>query len=902
MAGAGGGGASARGWDELLQRSRQLVDGIAADTYFPPVQVPLTATAAWHATAAAAAAAAAQQQSIPTHTSARAVVLRRSIHQRSLDQLENLSRQLKAKTTRLDSARETMAATRLLAREGIDADQLTHDLHSFELKTTFEDVFPVEATSVDEYLQQIHEMAILSAIEEAQKDNLRNFDAFMQRAAEEDRQQTRRQFVQSLSRLPTLVTDKAAAATQVSGQRQLPPVPKTGLLAQTAQSPESVQEQKAAAYAEIVHAYNDAREHNQPFDLAGVLKEAHDKYTKDVAGTRVITMSKIWQLVQSMLADKPPSDVVACRAALIGGARHHLEQGHAQYLFTVIQGHATQAALGGSTSNLQRVRAFLRGLLDFDAGPHPRQPPLDTTWHQIYLCLRSGYHEEARQVAESSRISRATFASALEEWLDTGGHVSARTASAMAEECERIARSGGGGGERQGGGTWRPFYDKKKMLLHLLLGGAKLLPERLSHDIPTLFATIEDFLWFKLAVLDDTAPAPSSSFPGAASTVGPCSLGALQVYLRKFDASYYVKGGKDPLLYPYVLILSQQLQFAISHLAQLESENLPGGSPGEAAHIGLAMAEWGALQEGVTRAEAVLGLDAAAYVASLVRQQGAAYARRGNLRAALDYYLAAASAMGKGGGVDAPQRQQAALEQLLVELLRVPGGAALLLGPPGSGSLSRHVTDPAARRQLTLQAATEGRDAGQLDEARELFRKAGDFARALEVANCQLSEAIAAEKDAQANSALEAGVEILDAHDYTGSRSTQDREALAVQQAAFRQLQVILDFQQLYRSGKYLDAVRQLTRLPFLPLEGRTLEKSLECLRSLTRPAEDRVPDLFSNALSCLDTLASSSTPLDPSIASLRSKIIQAVANSLQRNWPQDLYERVARMHGMSAR
>eukprot|EP00850_Spirogloea_muscicola_P002051 SM000007S21011 [mRNA] locus=s7:1300360:1300623:- [translate_table: standard] len=57
MAGAGGGGASARGWDELLQRSRQLVDGIAADTYFPPVQVPLLATAAWHATAAAAAAA-----------------------------------------------------------------------------------------------------------------------------------------------------------------------------------------------------------------------------------------------------------------------------------------------------------------------------------------------------------------------------------------------------------------------------------------------------------------------------------------------------------------------------------------------------------------------------------------------------------------------------------------------------------------------------------------------------------------------------------------------------------------------------------------------------------------------------------------------------------------------------
>ena len=59
---------------------------------------------------------------------------------------------------------------RLLAREGINAEQLTRDLKSFELKTTFEDVFPAEATSVEEYLQQVHEMEMVSAIQEAQKD------------------------------------------------------------------------------------------------------------------------------------------------------------------------------------------------------------------------------------------------------------------------------------------------------------------------------------------------------------------------------------------------------------------------------------------------------------------------------------------------------------------------------------------------------------------------------------------------------------------------------------------------------------------------------------------------------------------------------------------------------------
>ncbi|KAF5936946.1 hypothetical protein HYC85_024452 [Camellia sinensis] len=42
----------------------------------------------------------------------------------------------------------------LLVREGINASQLARDLKSFELKMTFEDVFPAKATIMEEYLQQ----------------------------------------------------------------------------------------------------------------------------------------------------------------------------------------------------------------------------------------------------------------------------------------------------------------------------------------------------------------------------------------------------------------------------------------------------------------------------------------------------------------------------------------------------------------------------------------------------------------------------------------------------------------------------------------------------------------------------------------------------------------------------
>ncbi|XP_020224224.1 uncharacterized protein LOC109806261 [Cajanus cajan] len=99
-------------WTDLLHSSTKLLEQAAPSAQFPPLQ-------------------------------------------RNLDQLEALSKKLKSKTVRTEARWQSIAATRLLAREGINAEQLARDLKSFELKTAFEDVFPVEATSVEEYLQQV---------------------------------------------------------------------------------------------------------------------------------------------------------------------------------------------------------------------------------------------------------------------------------------------------------------------------------------------------------------------------------------------------------------------------------------------------------------------------------------------------------------------------------------------------------------------------------------------------------------------------------------------------------------------------------------------------------------------------------------------------------------------------
>ncbi|KAK1316648.1 Uncharacterized protein QJS10_CPA05g00695 [Acorus calamus] len=127
----------------------------------------------------------------------------------------------------IELPQQWVSAKRLLAREGINAEQLARDLKSFDCDglmaredsnhdmeacseyyelpsllgrhrksfgtkhdTTYEDVFPAEATSVEEYLQQsfdctqVHEMAMVSAVQEAQKGNLRSFDDFMMHVLE----------------------------------------------------------------------------------------------------------------------------------------------------------------------------------------------------------------------------------------------------------------------------------------------------------------------------------------------------------------------------------------------------------------------------------------------------------------------------------------------------------------------------------------------------------------------------------------------------------------------------------------------------------------------------------------------------------------------------------------------
>nr|XP_011467609.1 PREDICTED: nuclear pore complex protein NUP93A-like isoform X2 [Fragaria vesca subsp. vesca] len=369
-----------------------------------------------------------------------------------------------------------------------------------------------------------------------------------------------------------------------------------------------------------------------------------------------------------------------------------------------------QAALGGEVVNMQQIRAFLRvhlkdyGLLDFDASDVSNPPPVDTTWQQIYFCLRSGYNDEARTVAASSNASQE-FAPPLNEWITSGGRVSPETSARASYELDMMLRTydveGGAG------------YEKEKMLVYALVSGSRSLFHRLREDYSPLFDTDEHYHWFMLASIRDIPV-------GAASTVTHAGLETLTLS----DLQVYVNTSgpdeADRLMYPYLLLLSIQLIPAITYM--FEEYDI------DAAHVSIALADHGVLSEVAGAAQGIGMMDAYGKASHITKQYGSTRFLPHDISMALEYYAQAAAVLGGGrlawpiGGNVGQQRQRnARLKHVLSELLMTDGGIRLLFGFRGKeGELARFFPDVNERIQFLHEAARQCQEFGLPGKCREI--------------------------------------------------------------------------------------------------------------------------------------------------------------------------------------
>ncbi|CAI8587663.1 unnamed protein product [Vicia faba] len=72
------------------------------------------------------------------------------------------------------------------------------------------------------------------------------------------------------------------------------------------------------------------------------------------------------------------------------------------------------------------------------------------------------------------------------------------------------------------------------------------------------------------------------------------------------------------------------------------------------------------------------------------------------------------------------------------------------------------------------------------------------------------------------------------------------------------QLESILSIHKLSRLGNHIDALREVTKLPFSPLDPREPDTSVEVFENLSPHVQACIPDLLKVALTCLDNVADS--------------------------------------------
>ena len=914
--------------------------------------------------------------------------------QRDLHGLLAQAQAARARTSRVRSAAEGVAAARLLAGAGFDAARLDAEVASLELQPTLEDVFPggggagwagaggdgggiaaaaaqaaavaagggggaLGGYGVEGYLQQVQDMAVLAAIQEAQQDAISSFERHMDTALA-------REWAADKGRLLTVGGPGGAAAPGgggggPNGRASAVSFLGAGAFRGAAGSPAgraggggggggaaaaaaggaafaggAQLQPREQAYLSAMRKLNAAAAKGAPVDAVAELGAAAASTSASDGGGAAATgggVAATWSLLRDILSVahakglKPGScSPAAFAGALVAGARQHLQAGFAAHVRVTVARHRAAAPRGGDPDRLREVQAYLalrlrdRGALDLQqVGGH------DTSWAQVYHALRAGYDDVALRAAEratdpgaSAMGAAASLAAAaalpgggggargggggggdlrplLAAWLEDRAAFRAAHGAAMLRECERAAQARAAaarGAAAAGGASTGPSSSSVRLdymvLVYALLAGEARAVDALSRESPHLFATIEDFMWLKLALVS-TGELPGGAGGGGGGG-GPSpsslqqqqqaqSLGAapsyrlpdLQAEINRWPASYYSRNGKEPLLYASVLLLSLQFSRALRFLWRDESA---AALRADAVHLAAALWFAGVLGPGTGLPEAAAAAGAAAGGTPQQQQQQqpfdvvdalSQYGRRfvpADPDAALHYLMPAAEA--SGGGVGAKGR-------MLRELLARCGDPAAVLGAaaarpgaggaPGPAPLDAFVADADERRALLEAVAYECQLSHQPDEARALFMAAGRPRAALRLVSQRLSAALVGGAGAGGAGAGLVGPATAEAADVPALLAQGDEAVAAIEAAAaaggaaddaarrdaaaFAQLKAVRALLQAARRAQWGGALQEAARLSFVPDERARVEVCRREARALGDAVRERLPDVL---------------------------------------------------------
>jgi nuclear pore complex protein Nup93 len=501
----------------------------------------------------------------------------------------------------------------------------------------------------------------------------------------------------------------------------------------------------------------------------------------------------------------------------------HLEQQYAEFARICVGENAMLAQVGAAPTMAACIGGLVRVLRQkpqfpsASAAPDAPQVDGEPLWPQLYYALRCGAADVALDLAQRAR------GVVLEDALSLIQHRAARQAQ-LAKERNTVSVWHLGDlapidvrpNVRQALGERIHTERQRLNACPFRIAVLNLLAKfDVSLVDGYVLSSAQDFVWFKLSMIDESPAAAASS--SSQSAAGGYRLTHLQRTLLEYGGEHFGAGGRAPYNYFHVLLLSQQFERAVSYLRSLSGYEV------DAVHFAVALHNYGLLRappggHADPRPDAAAVWSASDEATAptfnfdrLVRDYAGSFEDRAPNDALQYLYL-----IDDDDRLSPPSlaRHTAIAAQLLrahdyVELVGQSGAD----GERIPGLLDRFLA-PQSIRQVAALAARAAAEQGRTFEALALYDVCGDATRVLQLLSNELARLLpttGAERARVINWAWAA-------HSKYAKRDYASADELN-SALAFEQMLRLVEFFELYRAANWADALRSIEQHALLPLE-----------------------------------------------------------------------------------
>ena len=501
--------------------------------------------------------------------------------ERTLTQLYETGRRKLAKNITTDASE--INASILLASKGIDAPKLTQSIEHLTIPAAQaqHQVYQTEDLSsglqsnlafkslnienikdidIQQFLKLEKEISLMSIIEETRKNLNKKIEEDYWQNSENEWEKQKQKILNALHSssgdLFNLMQESGAPRAETASKQQN----------YNYVQGRSLMNDVEMAFAKTIYQYNDKILSNQQQQAVQNQQQKPnllDNFFKLSQKLNDKNIEEIWNMLNFVcsiaplpIASKETENLrnsTQMQVQLTNQAIRYLESTFKQYLKQYTMSHLEQARIGGVPSTLKLINGYLK-LNSSKYYTSNEEIYIDNQplWPIIYLCLRCGDYEAARDVARQAK--KDDIAKYLDELIENLNNPNFNYRRVSSNSENELKLNYKGKVKRSQDAYKRAVY---RYLSHYLI----------DDDLSEVLDSVDEFLWFYLSTITfQRDHQQQHSQHSETQTYQEFQIKMSQEYGEK----YFNKNLQNPFSYLQVLLLTAQFELAIDYLLKYE--------------------------------------------------------------------------------------------------------------------------------------------------------------------------------------------------------------------------------------------------------------------------------------------------------------------------------------------